>query len=198
MIHTITGIVRTIQDQIITIDAGFMGFGVQVPNSSLFAQDEKVQLYIHLHWNQENGPSLFGFKSQEEKMVFLLAINCQGVGPKLGLAILADLGVESFLNAIAKADERALSQVSGIGAKKAEQIIVALKHKVAKLIEAGTLKPVQETEHRYQVAQALKSLNYSKGEITAAMNYLGQQYSDIKISFDQLMRHALSYLAKKV
>ena len=198
MINAIHGIVKEITENIITVDIGNLGFGIQVPQSSHFQIGQKVELLVHMHWNQENGPSLFGFNSTLEKTVFLLITSCSGLGPKLAMAVLAQLGAAEFLEAVQSGNEDALSAVSGIGAKKAEQIIVQLKHKVAKLIESGiSLGGSQTLEQRYNISQVLKSLNYSKQEISAAMNYLNDTYPNNTVAFDQLMRHALGFLSKR-
>ena len=67
----------------------------------------------------------------------MLVIGCSGIGPKIALAVLAHLGAQGFVEVVSCGDERALSKVNGIGPKKAEQIIVQLKHKVSKLISSG-------------------------------------------------------------
>ena len=154
---------------------------------------KKLILLVHMHWNQENGPALFGFSTILEKNVFLMITSCSGLGPKLAMAVLAQLGAAEFLEAVQSANEDALSDVSGIGAKKAEQIIVQLKHKVAKLIESGIHLGASTTlEKRHEISQVLKSLNYSRPEIAAAMNYLNENYPGTQVAFDQLVRHALA------
>ena len=108
------------------------------------------------------------------------------------------LGINDFLTAVQTGNEKALSSVSGIGPKKAEQMMVQLKHKVAKLIDSGiTITGSPELEQRSDIAQVLKSLNYSKPEITAAMQHIQERYAGAHVAFDQLVRHALSFLSKK-
>jgi holliday junction DNA helicase RuvA len=198
MINTISGTIQEVADMHITIDIGAIGMGLHVPQSNIFMVGQKVHLLVHMHWNQENGPSLFGFNTPLEKTVFLLITSCSGLGPKLAMAVLAQLGASEFLEAVQTGNDDALSNVSGIGAKKAEQIIVQLKHKVAKLVESGANLGTSSALHeRHNINQVLKSLNYSRQEISAAMNYLNEQYADSTVAFDQLMRHALAFLAKR-
>ena len=198
MINSLSGIIKEINESILTIDVQGVGFGLQVPQPSLYQVGQKADLLVHMHWNQENGPSLFGFNSALEKTVFLMITSCSGLGPKLAMAVLAQLGASEFLEAVQTANEDALSAVSGIGAKKAEQIIVQLKHKVAKLIESGANIGTSATlEKRHEISQVLKSLNYSPQEVRAAMNYLNDQYPQNSVAFDQLVRNALAFLAKR-
>ncbi len=198
MINTYSGIVKDISDSILTVENNGMGLAIQVPQVALFAVGQKADLLVHMHWNSENGPSLFGFANALEKNVFLMITSCSGLGPKLAMAVLGQLGASEFLEAVQSANQDALSDVSGIGAKKAEQIIVQLKHKVAKLIESGALLGASATlEKRHEISQVLKSLNYSPQEVRAAMTHINDQYPQNSVAFDQLVRHALAFLAKR-
>lgn len=199
MISHITGIITNTTDKQVLVDTGIFGLCVQVPNGVQYPLNKPATLYIHMHWNQEQGPSLYGFSTQLEKTVFLLLTSCSGIGPKIGLAVLADLGPERFLETVQTINHSALSKVNGIGTKKAEQIIVQLKGKVADLIKSGVnLGNAQHLTEWNTVMQALESLNYSRSEITHAMNYIQQQSSEPQQrSFDQLLRQALSYLSKQ-
>jgi Holliday junction DNA helicase RuvA len=198
MIHALKGTVKEISEAIVTLDVNGVGFGVQLPQAGAYHMGQSVEILTHMHWNAENGPSLFGFSTSLEKTVFLLITSCSGLGPKLAMAVLAQIGAAPFLEAVQSGNDAALSEVSGIGSKKAEQIIVQLKHKVAKLIESGIeLGATQSLEERHNISQVLKSLNYSRQEISAAMNYLTDTYPGSNVAFDQLLRHALSYLSKR-
>jgi len=109
------------------------------------------------------------------------------------------LAVERFLEIVQTVNQSALSKVTGIGAKKAEHIIVQLKGKVADVIKSGiNLGSAQHLTEWHTVVQALESLNYSRTEITHAMSYVQQHASETQQrSFDQLLRQALSYLSKQ-
>jgi len=198
MVDYIKGSIQSVNDDSVVVDIGNLGLKIHVPLPSAFKVEEEASLYIYMHWNQENGPSLFGFTSELEKTVFLLVITCSGVGPKIGLSVLLDLGPQAFLEAIQTGNDKALSKVSGIGAKKAEQMIVQLKHKVAKLAKSGILKSSGGTIGKMQeVADVLASLHYSRFEVNAAMKHLNDAHTGSDQSFDQLVRHALSFLSKK-
>ena len=200
MIDYFVGTVKEAQEQEIILDLGMIGLTLHVPSSHHFLKGSIVTLYSYLHWNAENGPSLFGFAQILDRSIFRLIISCSGIGPKIALAILADLGAQGFLHAISSGDDQMLSRVNGIGKKKAEQIIVQLKHKVAALLEAGTVDmgELQESSHFHDVNLALQSLNYSRSEISRAMDYLKKNAKAAKGTFDVLLRQALSYLSKQV
>ncbi len=198
MINYLTGSIKEIDGTYVILDIGTIGLAVSVPNAQSFKPGTKVTFYAYLHWNAEQGPSLYGFSSQLEKAVFVLVTSCSGIGPKIALAVLADLGASGFLQAVGMGNDQMLSKVSGIGTKKAEQIIVQLKHKVAKLIESGIdLGNAQELTHWHEVAQVLESLNYSRMEVNRAMSHLKKLPEQSNGSFDQLLRKALSFLSRQ-
>lgn len=198
MIDYINGSVKSVDISSVTVDIGNIGLCVHVPFPAAFKIEDKANLHLYMHWNQEQGPSLYGFSSVAERAVFLIVIGCSGVGPKIGMAVLVDLGVEAFLDAVQRGDDTALSKVSGIGPKKAEQMIVQLKHKVAKLIKSGVVVESSGDLVKWQeISDVLSSLHYSRPEISAAMKYVSDNYAKDSCSFDQLIRHALSFLSKK-
>jgi len=200
MINSLHGIVKECKEQLVIISMGPIGFDVHVASSTQFNKGDTVELCTHLHWNQEQGPTMYGFQTETDKQVFQLVISCSGLGPKIGLAVLDQLGATSFLQAIQMDDEKRLSKVTGIGAKKAEQMIVQLRHKVKKLFAKGIQldsSAVQSGQHWNDVIDALESLNYSRHEVNNAMKQLSEEKNEQTLNFEQLMRKALSLLSKR-
>lgn len=197
MIHAITGVIQAKKKQAVTLAVGPISLEIAVADESVFALNSSCTIINYLHWTQEQGPILYGFKEPVDRAVFLLIISCSGIGPRLGLALLAQLGAVQCIHAIHKGDDRMLSKVSGIGTKKAEQIIVQLKHKIQDLlINSNDIMPSESHIDWHTISDALRALNYSRGEITAAIAYLRDQQQESP-SFDQLLRQALSFLAKQ-
>lgn len=198
MIHHIRGSVHEISEAMIIIDVSGIGYGIAVSTPHVYEVGKQVSLYIHSHWNQETGAQLFGFTNPIEKTIFGLIISCSGIGPKLGLAILADFSPSAFIMAITTADVKALSSVSGVGAKKAESMILQLRDKVSKINRSAFV----QTDSRHltylkQVSDVLDSLNYSRQEIQSALEFAKTHCSLESAPFDELMRKSLSFLAKK-
>ncbi|MBI2948533.1 MAG: Holliday junction branch migration protein RuvA, partial [Verrucomicrobia bacterium] len=74
---------------------------------------------------------LYGFMTEEEREMFRLLINTvSGIGPRIALNVLSGMNVTAFRGAVAKGDVKALSQISGVGKKTAERIVVELRDKV--------------------------------------------------------------------
>ena len=201
MIQSVNGIIKEVDAQHIIVEVGPVCLNIAVANGYDFLVGNTYVINTYLHWNADTGPQLFGFKLPLERTIFLLIISCSGIGPKLALSSLKDLGPAAIVEAVSSGNERMLAQVSGIGIKKAEQLIVHLKHKVTKLIESGVnLGASGSTVAWHELGQALESLNYSKAEIAHAISHIqqGEKSDNAPIaSFDQLLRKALVYLSKQ-
>jgi len=197
MLEHVSGVVKSLNMGQLTLVVAPFGLSIQVPTNASFIVDQTATVYLQLHWNQDNGPSLYGFATQLDKKIFNLIISCSGMGPKVALAVLSDLGADQFLQAIQTGDDKALSTVNGIGSKKAEQMVVQLKHKVEKLVKSGIEIKGATAVKWHEVSQVLESLKYTRSEITSAMQYLSSKYTNKGLQFDGLLRHALSFLAKK-
>ncbi|MFH0898512.1 MAG: Holliday junction branch migration protein RuvA [bacterium] len=197
MIDHVTGVIKEINDKIVILQTGPFCLALHVPNSKGLYKDSQAALYTYMHWNAENGPSFFAFQTQLERKVFLLIITCPKIGPSIASGILSTFSASQFLEIVSTHDEAKLSTISGIGEKKAEQIIVQLKHKVQKMLSSGQfVLEAQESFVQWQnVNDVLASLNYSNQEISKAMAYLGEKYKGQNCALDQLIRAALSFLS---
>jgi Holliday junction DNA helicase RuvA len=80
---------------------------------------------------REDAHVLYGFATASERNLFRLLIHSvSGIGPKTALNILSGISVTTFRGAVASSDVKALSQISGVGKKTAERIIVELRDKI--------------------------------------------------------------------
>lgn len=199
MFDLLSGTIASIRDKTITLLVGGIGFSLHVPNARTLTPDASSQFYVYFHWNQEHGPSLYGFTTELERRVFLLIIDCPKIGPTIALNILSQLSAPQFLEIVTTNNEAGLSSVNGIGAKKAEQIIVELKHKVQKLLNNGELKIEQQQNfvQWQQLSEVLTSLNYTKQEVGKVTQHLAEKYAGQNYPLDQLIRAALAYLSSK-
>jgi Holliday junction DNA helicase RuvA len=198
MIQYISGTIKEVIEHGVILDVGPMGLHVFVPSSTKFHPGQTVTLSTYVNWNTETGPSLFGFEHDFERTAFILIIGCPGIGPKIALTVLEHLGAKGFLETVNTEDAKTLSKVNGIGPKKAEQIIVHLKHKVCQLISSGCGYPHDGAAKIWQeVSQALESLHYTRTEISHALQHITTHHGTEMPTFDQLLRQALSFLAKR-
>jgi Holliday junction DNA helicase RuvA len=195
MIDQIRGTVLVVSDNVISCLVNGIAFEIFIPGSMVCNQEDAVVMWIHMHWSADQGPALFGFEQLIQRTVFRLIIGCSGVGPKLALAILSQLGTDLFVTAIMQGDQKVLSQVSGIGARKAEHIIVHLKHKINDLLDKNLLSYGHNNTNWLSVSQALEALGYSKIEVQQTLGVIKKESSSGE-KFDILLKKALSVLAK--
>lgn len=201
MINYLIGKIQSIGEKNLTLLTNGLGFKIFIPQIKNFIENKEVKLHIYMHWNQEKGPTLYGFKTKLEKNIFLLIIGCSKIGPSIAMSILSQMTAEEFIQLVSQQDEKALSKINGIGKKKAEQIIVQLKYKISKLITSGKLQATntqQDFTQWQNVNDVLLSLNYSNSEIANTMKYLTEKYAGQNIGLDKLIRSALNYLSGNI
>ncbi len=186
MITFLRGILTDSLPTQVTVEVNGVGYEVLIPLSSfdkLPAAGNPVKLLTHLAI-REDAQVLYGFMTAPERDLFRLLINTvSGIGPKIALNLLSGMSVTSFRGAVAQADVKALSQISGVGRKTAERIIVELRDKVgaAGAWEASSAQhglPAEQQKTNDAIL-ALLALGYKQPEaqevVRAAQAVLGAQ-----------------------
>jgi Holliday junction DNA helicase RuvA len=116
-----------------TLEVNGVGYEVLIPLSSydkLPTPGQNLKLLTHLVV-REDSHTLYGFMTSSERELFRLLIHTvTGIGPKLALNVLSGISVKAFRGAVANGDIKSLSQISGVGKKTAERIVVELRDKV--------------------------------------------------------------------
>lgn len=117
----------------VIVEVNGIGYEALIPLSSfdkLPQPGQPVTLLTQLVV-REDAHTLYGFMTSEERDLFRLLIHTvSGIGPKIALNVLSGISVTAFRGAVANGDVKALSQLSGIGRKTAERMIVELKDKI--------------------------------------------------------------------
>lgn len=132
MIASLKGIVYSKKPDEVIIDVGGIGYHVCVPLSSLGnipGPGDQVFLYTYTHV-REDAFQLYGFLSEEEKRIFVMLIGINGIGPKLGLAILSGMPGRRFIEAVHNEDLSLLTTIPGLGKKTASRLILELRGKL--------------------------------------------------------------------
>jgi Holliday junction DNA helicase RuvA len=190
-------VVRAEGSRLVLMQSG-IGFELLCPNAARYSSNSTIQLHTYLHWSADHGPSLYGFEHQAEKDLFLMLIDCPGIGPKLGIAMLEQMPLTSLVDLIVKENAAGLSQIKGLGAKKAEIICTHLKDKVCKLaLVHPQLSKLQAATVWNDLHDTLVSLHYSPAEIKQATALVKETLSGQELAFDVLLRKTLMLLAKK-
>jgi len=189
-------LVEALPTQVI-VEVGGVGYEVLIPLSSfdkLPAPGSELKILTHLVV-REDAHVLYGFMSAAERELFRLLINAvSGIGPKTALNILSGINVTTFRGAVASGDVKLLSQVSGVGKKTAERIVVELKDKIGKAgaFEASSAhRALSEADQKINDAVlALMALGFKQPEahetVRAAQAVLGAP-----ASVEELVRASL-------
>ena len=174
MIGYIKGNVLNATDGVVLLENNGVGYEI-ICSASVFqklASDKKGEVYTYLAV-REDGVSLFGFESLEEKAMFLKLISVSGVGPKMGITVLSGMKLSDLAIKIATSDVKGLSKVKGLGKKTAERIILELREKIGQdMTEQGEDSAVEEIVNDADMDDAiiaLMSLGFTKTECVSAV-----------------------------
>ena len=181
----------------VTIDVQGVGYEALIPLSSFdklpsVGQDIKILTHLAV---REDAHVLYGFMTSQERDMFRLLINTvSGIGPKIALSILSGMNVTALRGAVAQADIKSLSKISGVGRKTAERIVVELKDKDG---PAGAWEAISaqralspEDQKVNDAVLALIALGFKQVEaheaVRAALATLGE-----KVTVEDLVRACL-------
>jgi len=139
MIAKLKGLVDSTGEDWVIVDVGGVGYLVYASArtlSHLPPVGEAVELFIETHVREDH-IHLYGFPNEAELEMFRLLTSVQGVGARVGLAILSVMDPDSLAGALAMGDVAAISQGKGVGPKLAARVINELKDKVGGLPSTG-------------------------------------------------------------
>ncbi len=146
-------------------------------------QGQEITLLTHLDI-KENSHTLYGFLYYDERDVFELLLQVNGVGPKSALSILNTSNPKTILEGIGSHDAAYFRKLTGIGQKTAEKIIVTLKDKVEAIV-------TESHTDKQDAIEALVALGYSKKEARDVIIGMAAE-----LNSEQIIKEALKMLAK--
>lgn len=159
-------VIRSTGDQLV-VETGGVGYLVSIPATArekVGQLDQVVELHIHTHV-REDQLALFGFTTPEQLDLFEQLIQVDGVGPRVGLAILSASSLDVLKRAIVAEDVAPIRRAPGVGPRTAQKVIIDLK---PKLEAEAALRAVPRAaavsgdgEVPRQVEMALRGLGYS-------------------------------------
>jgi Holliday junction DNA helicase RuvA len=118
---------------------GWVGYQVRTPEHPRyenFLTGEKVEVYLYSHI-REDAFDLYGFLNAGEKNLFTTLLSVSGVGPKLGLGLLSHTDAPTLMDMILSEDKAGLTNISGVGKKTAERMVLELKDVIQKKRDQG-------------------------------------------------------------
>ena len=185
MITHLSGTVVEANPSQIIIDVQGVGYEVLIPTSSFSnfpPPGQTAKIFTHLVI-REDAHILFGFSTVEERELFRMVNTVTRIGPKIALNLLGGLSPSEFEIAVAEGDTKRLSQISGLGKKAAERIVVELKDKIGipskrPSNKAGQSQSAADQTVRDAVA-ALVTMGYKQPDavrrVEAAQTMLGKE-----------------------
>ena len=184
MYNYINGTVTYITSSNITIENNGIGYLILVPNPYQFTKGETITIFLH-YYVREDAILLYGFRTIDERDMFLRLINVKGLGPKGALAILASSSVSEIINAINEANASFFIRFPGIGTKSSQQIILDLKGK----LDINNLEKTNKLNPKFEdVSQALKALGYNSTEIKTVIKKLPNDDTSVAELIKQALR----------
>jgi Holliday junction DNA helicase RuvA len=203
MIGRLEGALREKHPTRVLIDVGGVGYEVFIPVTTFYdlpQTGKTVALQIHTHV-REDALQLFGFRSSRERAIFELLIRTNGVGPKLAQSILSGIEPERLVEAIRGGNVAVLTSVPGLGAKKAERLVVELRDRIDLLdaeesAPAGVpVTPRVGDERGEEAISALLNLGYARGQAESAVGRAREAVGD-EAPLEDLIREALRGLSR--
>jgi len=185
MYYSFTGKIVSIESTFIVIECGGVGYLIYTPNPYSFNLEEITTVFVY-HHIREDEASLYGFKTKEEKELFLKLINVKGLGPKMALPIIATGSISGIIDAIDRENILYLKKFPKIGDKLARQIILDLKGKISidttNIIDNGSVD---------ELVDVLKGLGYKDKDFKGILSRV-----DRTLSIEEQVKEALKLLLK--
>ena len=179
----IKGFIKDIESDYVVVDNNGIGYLVYTASPYSFEIDKEYMVYLYQNV-REDEISLYGFKTIEEKKLFLKLIGVKGLGPKMALPMIALGSPEGIIDAIERENILYLKKFPKIGDKVARQIILDLK---GKLVSNSNSVGVDNTE----LIEALKALGYKTNDINKILPKI-----DNSRSLETQIKEALKLLLK--
>ncbi|MEL6113731.1 Holliday junction branch migration protein RuvA [Photobacterium sp. SP02] len=174
MIGRLRGIIVEKQPPEVVIEAAGIGYEVQMPMSCFYELPQAGQeVTIATHFVvREDAQLLYGFNKKSERDLFREVIKANGVGPKLGLAILSALTASQFVLCVENEDISTLVKIPGVGKKTAERLLVEMKDRLKGWGEGDLFTPALDTAAS-QAQSAASDKNRAEDEAVSALIALG-------------------------
>lgn len=178
------------------IENGGIGYSLQISLQTYTGIQgaSEVRLYIYHHL-REDTELWYGFATKEERSIFLMLIEVNGIGPNTARMMLSSLSCQELKTAIIAGDVNKIKAVKGIGLKTAQRIIIDLKDKIGKsstteeipLGLTASSSPVKE-----EAISALVMLGFNKAASEKVIESILKEHPESSI--EQLIKYSLKRL----
>ncbi len=185
----------------ILIECGGIGYEVTMPMTSIYAlPDVEQEAIVYTHFVvREDAQLLYGFANKVERKLFRLLIKVNGVGPKLGLAILSGMSADQFVSCVVHDDLTTIVKIPGVGKKTAERLLIEMRDRLKDWHESIDTPATDAAPLDNVVTNTF--VNSAKGDAVNALVSLGYSQSQADkavkavfiadMSSEELIRDAL-------
>lgn len=190
MLDYIFGTIKEVSYDSLVVEANGMGYALVIsnPNGFVIGDTRKVHTYLQV---KEDAFVLYGFKSKEERELFLKLIGVSGLGPKTVIGMFSSVTVDQMIQAIETSNTAFLKKLPGIGPKAAQQIILDLKGKLILEVSKPT-DTIKSNQELMDAKEALKTLGFKVAEIDGVLAKL----ASTPANSEEYLRQALKMLRK--
>jgi len=187
----------------VIIETNGVGYEVFVPLSTYYELGDagttaELRIYTYV---REDALSLFGFRTERERDLFLKLLAVQGIGAKSAIAMLSGMSTDELIAAIRSDNIAKLSTIPGVGKKTAERMVIELRDKVGKIAMAAGSGDASSDgsaitgESNFDDAlSALVNLGYQRAAAEKALQAAVKDGTEISVQ--KLLRRSLQILAK--
>ena len=184
MYEYIKGKIVNQESNYIVLDNNGIGYLIFVPNPYSFELDKEYTVYTY-QLVREDENSLYGFKTKEEKDLFLKLIDVKGLGCKMALPMIATGSISGIVDAIERENILYLKKFPKIGDKVAKQIILDLKGKI------NTNNVNIKTKDYDELIEVLKGLGYKQNDINKILPSINTE-----LNIEEQIKEALKLMLK--
>ena len=196
MIGRLNGILVEKQPPEILLEVNGVGYEVQMPMTCFYdlpKVGESAIVYTHFVV-REDAQLLFGFNNKVERALFRELLKANGVGPKLGLAILSGMSAQQFVSCVNNEDSTSLVKLPGVGKKTAERLVVEMRDRLKGFGGYDLFNPAPASASaaggdgaKDEALAALQALGYKAAQAEQLMKKIAKPGMDA----EQLIREAL-------
>ncbi len=202
MISHLKGILASKTVEQAVIDVHGVGYVVTIPLSTYYTLpqlQESTMLLTTLHV-REDAMRLYGFATEDERILFELLTSVSSIGPRLALNMLSSIPAPELHQTIAQSDVTRLQTIPGIGRKTAERVVLELKEKVGQVTLAAAVLGMGPTDDGVDhlvgdVISALLNLGYKRPEAEKAVK-AARTAANGTLSLESLLKEALQQLGR--
>ena len=185
MYNYIKGIIKDVEANAIILENNGIGYTIFVANPYSFNIDEETTVYLYNKIGEDEN-SLYGFKSKDERELFLRLLSVKGLGPKVGIGFFAVGSVSGIIDAIERENVLYLKKFPKVGDKLARQVVLDLKGKL------GNITVDKESDNdSFELMSVLESLGYKSADISKVITQI-----DKSQNIEEQVKDALKLLLK--